>query len=252
MRFGRNSTGGQSGRLYDSSSRFRKARKIATILETELESGLRNRVGLDVGCGNGAIAHYFKSCSKAFFGIDSAHEFIGKFDTKDAFLLGGDGVELPFKDEAFDVVICAQVYEHAADAPGLVSEIRRVLKRDGVVFFSGPNKYSVIEDHYGLPFLSWFPRSLSSVIVRIFGKGQSYDESPKSLKELETLWKYFEIKDITHQIIANPTKFGLDREVRGMRWTSRIPVAILVALRPLYPNYNWILRKRLQNAGVDS
>jgi SAM-dependent methyltransferase len=54
----------------------------------------------------------------------------------------GAAVEaLPFRDERFDFVICTQVFEYLPD-PGLaVAEIKRVLRKGGILFLSAPSVF---------------------------------------------------------------------------------------------------------------
>jgi SAM-dependent methyltransferase len=52
--------------------------------------------------------------------------------------VGAAAEALPFRDEQFDFVICTQVFEYLPD-PGLaVAEIRRVLRKGGILFLSAP------------------------------------------------------------------------------------------------------------------
>ncbi|WP_376791067.1 class I SAM-dependent methyltransferase [Thermoflexus sp.] len=52
----------------------------------------------------------------------------------------GDGLSLPLPDAIFDLVIRARVYKHVTDWRALLSEIQRVLRPNGICFFSGPNR----------------------------------------------------------------------------------------------------------------
>jgi SAM-dependent methyltransferase len=52
--------------------------------------------------------------------------------------VGAAAEALPFRDEQFDFAICTQVFEYLPE-PGLaVAEIRRVLRKGGVLFLSAP------------------------------------------------------------------------------------------------------------------
>lgn len=55
--------------------------------------------------------------------------------------VGAAAEALPFRDEQFDLVICTQVFEYLPD-PGLaVAEIKRVLRKGGVLFLSAPSVF---------------------------------------------------------------------------------------------------------------
>src|ERR1700726_231351 len=55
--------------------------------------------------------------------------------------VGAAAEALPFRDAQFDFVICTQVFEYLPD-PGLaVAEIKRVLRRGGVLFLSAPSVF---------------------------------------------------------------------------------------------------------------
>jgi SAM-dependent methyltransferase len=55
--------------------------------------------------------------------------------------VGGAAEALPFRDEQFDFVMCTQVFEYLPD-PGLaVAEIKRVLRKGGVLFLSAPSVF---------------------------------------------------------------------------------------------------------------
>jgi SAM-dependent methyltransferase len=48
---------------------------------------------------------------------------------------------LPFMNEQFDFVICTQVFEYLPDPAKAVAEIKRVLRKNGVLFLSAPSVF---------------------------------------------------------------------------------------------------------------
>jgi SAM-dependent methyltransferase len=48
---------------------------------------------------------------------------------------------LPFQNEQFDFVICTQVFEYLPDPGLVVEEIKRVLRKGGVLFLSAPSVF---------------------------------------------------------------------------------------------------------------
>ena len=68
-------------------------------------------------------------------------------------MLQGDAFHLPFADESFDKVICAEVMEHVHDYPAAARELARVTKPDGIVAVTIPtatseNLYLRLGDDY--------------------------------------------------------------------------------------------------------
>ena len=58
------------------------------------------------------------------------------------------GVELPFDDARFDVVISNHVIEHVGDEAAQhahLREIRRVMKADGSAYLAVPNRWMLTE-----------------------------------------------------------------------------------------------------------
>ncbi len=217
------------------SQRQRKAAKILAVLHNFLGKDLSHIHCLDVGCADGTMLREFAGDFRSAIGIDPARPVYFTHATP---RICARGEALPFPDERFDLVICAQVYEHVSHPTQLADEIRRVLKPGGVVFFSGPNRYALIEEHYHLPLLSWLPRGVANAYMRITHRGLTYNIRPMSYKQVRRLWQSFEIHDYTPKLLQNPAHYHVAERV-GMK----IPRQLGKFLRPLVPNFNWILRK---------
>ena len=239
------------GILHDPVYTARKAAKILAILEEAVGPRLAGCVGLDVGCAAGGITAGVAPALGAMLALDYdaehlAHAPAGR-DPALAFVRG-DAQRLPVADGSVDVVVCAQVYEHVADAGALVAEIHRVLAPDGVCLFSGPNRLDPVERHYGLPFLAWLPRPLADLVMRLTGRGARYPEHPLTYWGLRRLLRGFAITDYTVAMLCDPERYRCAEEMGGALWVRRVPRAFLALLLPFYPNYNWILRKRAEGA----
>jgi SAM-dependent methyltransferase len=226
--------------------RAQKASKILAVLQDFLGKELAGRDCLDVGCSNGLISRFLASQCRAVVGIDVNEAAIREAHNqgpRNLMFVVSDGQLMPFPNACFNLVICAQIYEHASDQEQLVTEIWRVLKPGGVCFFSGPNSLALMEEHYWLPFLSWLPRLLAGYYLRLFCRGHCYDVWPLNYWQLRRLWHPFILHDYTMAMIREPERFHLQDRVGRYAWIGRLPRIWLGLLRPFFPNYNWILVK---------
>ena len=106
---------------------------------------------LDVGCGKMPYRQYILDNSKIeeYFGLDL--ECARKYDNSVTPDYLWDGVIMPFGDNHFDCAIATEVLEHCPEPEIALKEIFRVLKPNGVFFFTVPflwNLHEVPHDEY--------------------------------------------------------------------------------------------------------
>lgn len=182
------SIGRQGHAVLDLPSRNLKAMKIAKLLG--LSPGGESRRLLEIGCGSGGISHWFGAAGAMGWDVDAVDvEDVRLIDDGYRFTHVG-GVQLPFADASFDVVITNHVIEHvgADDAQREhLREVRRVLRSHGVGYLAVPNRWMLVEPHFKLPFLSWLPMPLSHAYVRMTGRGSCYDCRPLTCNRLESM-----------------------------------------------------------------
>lgn len=228
-------------RVRDPVSRAWQARKIAYALVHYAGLDLSSCICLDIGCSSGMITSAIAPLFYKTIGLEYDKDALRATDptnrTRVQFIQG-DAMSLPISDRAINVVICAQVYEHVPDAERLFSEIYRVLSPGGVVFFSGPNWLFPIEPHYSLPFLHWLPAGLSNVYLRLTRRGDYYYERLHHLWGLRRLMRHFDVQDITVDMLR---AFYLPK--MGNKIIQKIPDVVWKFLLPLFPGFNYILRK---------
>jgi len=101
---------------------------------------------LDVGCGGGLLAEEFDRIGCQVTGIDLSHSSLQAAKTHASSsgaqirYLAGSAALLPFPDEHFDVVACADVLEHIPNWPEAIAEISRVLRPGGLFLFDTINR----------------------------------------------------------------------------------------------------------------
>lgn len=107
------------------------------VNELNLED-LKGRHVLEIGSGAGAHAALMKSYGPFIFAMDIASERVrstagnlSRVSQGDGIAIKGDAEQLPFKDDAFDVVYSSGVLHHAPDTDKCIREVYRVLKPGG-------------------------------------------------------------------------------------------------------------------------
>ena len=99
---------------------------------------------LDIGSGNGRTLRYLEAEGVAdrieFHGVDLSPKRLENMYRPERWSLVQANVErgVPFDTASFDVVVCEQVLEHLHDPQGVIREIARVLKPDGLLIAGVP------------------------------------------------------------------------------------------------------------------
>ncbi len=90
---------------------------------------------LDLGAGTGRIGRIFAQAGDSYFGLDASLGMLQEFrrNTKEGFLVQADGRHLPFRDQAFDVVLLMHVLSGTGEFQAMISEARRVCNAKGII-----------------------------------------------------------------------------------------------------------------------
>jgi GT2 family glycosyltransferase/ubiquinone/menaquinone biosynthesis C-methylase UbiE/glycosyltransferase involved in cell wall biosynthesis len=110
---------------------------------------------LDVACGEGYGARLIADSARSVTGVDISEEAIrhakGAYgDRKNLAFRQGSASKLPLADNAVDVVVSFETIEHLEEQRLMLAELRRVLRHDGVLVISSPNRpvYSRGGEHH--------------------------------------------------------------------------------------------------------
>lgn len=112
----------------------------------------------------------------------------------------GNSAYLPFKNESFNIIICQAVLEHVEDPDKSIKEIKRVLRRNGIIYVELP----FFQGLHATPTYSDFQRYTIAGIQNIF-------------KEFEQMEK---------GVLAGPAS--------ALAWTLREFLAILFSFNNIY------------------
>jgi 2-polyprenyl-3-methyl-5-hydroxy-6-metoxy-1,4-benzoquinol methylase len=240
--------------MYDCERREKKAKTIVAVFKNYFKADLKFFSVLDVGCSTGFIASYLADYCGQVIGIDIDEPAIdfaqANLKKNNLKFLKSDSMAMEFPANHFDIVICAQVYEHVPDATKLMAQIFRILKPGGICYFAAGNRLNFMEAHYKLPFLSMLPRSLGHFYVRIARKGEFYYEKHFSYWTLKKLASDFERIDYTKKIIENPQQFHIHYMLQPGSLKCKIAKLIVNKAYWLCPTYIWLLKKPLELSGL--
>ncbi len=98
---------------------------------------------LDIGCGWAQALLFFKDKGFDCYGFDPAPEAVeyGKKRGLNLKHAGLDGMDV-FSGKQFDVVCLLNVLEHVADPEKTINQIRKILKKDGILLIDVPNEFN--------------------------------------------------------------------------------------------------------------
>jgi len=109
---------------------------------------IRNKMVLDVGCGDGVLSYLLVKRGAKVVGIDTSQnaiEFAKKkckrMDKNLKFIIASV-YALPFKERKFDYVVSADVIEHLEYPEKMTIEIKRVWNQKGKVVITTPIKFA--------------------------------------------------------------------------------------------------------------
>jgi len=143
---------------------------------------------LDAGCGFGRHSLELVSRGAIVYCMDMDMESLRKTSFTMALLKkrleqrdirylvhSGDALNLPYKDESFDRVICSEVMEHVRDDERACRELARVLKKNGRIAITVPTIFSeeiydlLTYEYFTSPgghIRKYFPKELAALMTR--------------------------------------------------------------------------------------
>src|SRR2546426_11782617 len=132
-----------SGSRYDDVAEwYERAFATSELADVPREAALRllgdgpGRL-LDVGCGTGAQTAAFAERGWSVTGVDVSAAMLRLARSRGLEVVQADASELPFPDGSFDTVVSMWTHTDVDDFRAVVSEVARVLDRDGPFVYVG-------------------------------------------------------------------------------------------------------------------
>ncbi|HLG18670.1 MAG TPA: bifunctional 2-polyprenyl-6-hydroxyphenol methylase/3-demethylubiquinol 3-O-methyltransferase UbiG [Bdellovibrionota bacterium] len=99
---------------------------------------------LDIGCGGGFVSNALAKAGHRVKAVDVSKEslLVARQHDKTRRVEFGcaDAYYLPFRPKSFDVVCAMDFLEHVEDPEKIISEVRRILRPEGIFFFHAFNR----------------------------------------------------------------------------------------------------------------
>lgn len=229
----------------DLPSRWRKGQKIERLLELPISNG-RLRL-LEVGAGSGGVCHYFTHGAAGSYEVHAADVVDSRQSNAGYEFSLVQGTQLPYLDAEFDITISNHVIEHVGaeiDQLAHLAELRRVMKMDGVGYLAVPNRWMLIEPHYRLALLSWWPEWLRTPWLRLWRRGLEYDCRPLSRRQLESMLTRTGFA--FEQLHAKALRAFIETEPASQPWlrlAATLPDGLFHGVRGVFPTLIYRLRK---------
>jgi 2-polyprenyl-3-methyl-5-hydroxy-6-metoxy-1,4-benzoquinol methylase len=107
---------------------------------------VKDKKVLDLACGEGYGSFMLSEEADEVIGVDidkvTTRHASSRYINKNLKFIEGSITDVPVKGEKiFDVVVCFEAIEHITEHDKLMSEVKRLIKEDGVFIVSTPNKY---------------------------------------------------------------------------------------------------------------
>ena len=99
---------------------------------------------LDLACGEGYGSSFMADVALSVVGVDISDEAVqnalATYIKPNLSYIQGSAIALDFADLSFDVVVSFETIEHLAEQAEMLTEIKRVLRPNGLLVISSPNR----------------------------------------------------------------------------------------------------------------
>ena len=199
-----------------------RAKFVESVLSTEVVTNGLNI--LDIGAGEGYTSKLLAK-KNYVVSLEPKPERIERISkTENLFPVIGDSLKLPFNIQYFDIIIFQDVIEHLKVNNKMIDNLTSLLKHDGIIYLSTPNKYSLInivsDPHWGMPIISLFNRNqIKKYFLRNFRKSDYQREDVAELLSLKKIYDLFG-QSFSIQIFTRFSVAYLLNGGKGLVWSN--------------------------------
>jgi 2-polyprenyl-3-methyl-5-hydroxy-6-metoxy-1,4-benzoquinol methylase len=115
-----------------------------------VRSLVKGKIVLDIASGEGYGSYLIAKTAKKVYGVDIDPSVVRnatvKYKADNLTFLDSDIRNIPFEQSTFDIIICFETIEHVENQDLVMTELKRVLKTEGVLIISTPEKKRYSDD----------------------------------------------------------------------------------------------------------
>lgn len=196
---------------------------VRSIIEQKIKC--ENLTILDLGSGQGGTAKILSGKNNVV-SLDLNITRLNQQENRceNIFRINGDALSLPLKSFSFDLIILQDVIEHVAMPGCLIKSLHNLLKENGIVYLSTPNKYSffnILSDpHWGFPLVSLLKReTIRNFFLKFFRKPEAGRTDIAELFSLKELSENFKDKFV-YTLYTNYSTEELLKGNKGIIWSD--------------------------------
>lgn len=161
----------------ESKTSYYSATREINLIKNLISYSFKNKSVLVVGAGTGMELFQLKNLGARVYGIEPEQRAIeilnlkaSKYNLEQKRIKKGVAEKLPYKDGQFDFIYCWQVLEHVQNLEKSITEMIRVTKKNGWLFFGCPDYRQIVEPHYKMYLPLFLPKTLIKLILFFSGK----------------------------------------------------------------------------------
>ena len=154
---------------------------------------VRDKVILDVACGEGYGSFYLAGIADSVVGVDISTEAVDyarhNYHRKNLVYKVGSCDKIPLEDSSVDVVVSFETIEHHDKHEEMMSEIKRVLRNDGILIISSPNKLEYSDKpNYTNPYhiKELYKEDFTELLNNYFSKSKCFGQ--KCIENKSYIW----------------------------------------------------------------
>jgi ubiquinone/menaquinone biosynthesis C-methylase UbiE len=169
------------------------------------------RTVLDVGCGTGRASVYLRENNPevTVYGVEPVRELLDsalKKGINNKFLVNGNGLSLPFKDNSFDAVVECGVLHHVREPERVVGEMTRLARK--AVFLSDSNIFGQGRPTVRFLKLAMYKAGLWKFTkwLQTGGKGYTISSGDGLAYSYSVYFQHASLRDWADRVIALPVR----------------------------------------------